>query len=107
MIIYREKNASTVISKYVYLFCILIYKVIYYNGHIYRKYGSSHYISIFVRILTGILPLPALFLKTSDENLVVKDVLKVETIVQFVEGLFYILVVYLTISVFISKISLF
>ena len=57
------------------------------------------YLSIFMQILTGILPLPALFLKTNEKDMVVKDVLKLETVVQFVEGLFYILVVYLSISV--------
>ena len=57
------------------------------------------YLSIFMQILTGILPLPALFLKTNENDMVVKDVLKLETVVQFVEGIFYILVVYLAISV--------
>jgi len=57
------------------------------------------YLSIFMQILTGILPLPALFLKTSNENLVVKDVLKLETLVQIVEGLFYILIVFIPISI--------
>lgn len=57
------------------------------------------YISIFMQILTGILPLPTLFFKTSDNNIVVKDVLKLETLVQLVEGIFYILVVFLSVSV--------
>ena len=57
------------------------------------------YLSIFMQILTGILPLPALFLKTNENDMVVKDVLKLETVVQLVEGIFYILVVYLAISV--------
>lgn len=57
------------------------------------------YLSIFMQVLTGILPLPALFLKTNEKDIVVKDVLKLETVVQFVEGLFYILVVYFSISI--------
>jgi len=57
------------------------------------------YLSIFMQILTGILPMPALFLKTSNENLVVKDVLKLETLVQIVEGLFYILIIFIPISI--------
>lgn len=57
------------------------------------------YISIFMQLLTGILPIPALFVKTSKGDQVLKDVLKVETLVQFVEGLFYIMVVFFAINI--------
>jgi bacteriorhodopsin len=57
------------------------------------------YLSIFMQILTGILPIPALFIKTKKDDKVLKDVLKVETLVQFVEGLFYILVVFFAIQI--------
>lgn len=57
------------------------------------------YLSIFMQILTGILPIPALFVKTTEDNQVLKDVLKVETLVQFVEGFFYIMVVFFAIQI--------
>lgn len=60
---------------------------------------TTIYISIIMQIITGLLPIPALFLKTKESDQVVKDVLKVETLVQFVEGLFYICVVYFAIQI--------
>lgn len=47
-------------------------------------------LSILIQIITGIIGLQGIFLYLSDKNLILRDVLKLEMTVQFVELFFYI-----------------
>ena len=52
------------------------------------------YFSILMQFLTGVVQLDGLFLELPKEHLILKDVLKIETLVQFVEGMFYVWLVF-------------
>jgi len=45
--------------------------------------------SIIIQIITGIIEISALFVKVSDENQFLKQMMLLEVIVQFIEGAFY------------------
>ena len=47
-----------------------------------------------MQFLTGVVQLDGLFLELPKEHLILKDVLKIETLVQFVEGMFYVWLVF-------------
>lgn len=52
------------------------------------------HISILVQILTGLVSFSGVFIKLNDKDKVLTEILGLETIVQLVEGLFYIYLVY-------------
>lgn len=51
-------------------------------------------ISVIVQILSGILELGSLFIKVPTEYLIIRQLLILEVFVQFIEGLFYVWLVY-------------
>ena len=51
-------------------------------------------ISLIVQLLTGLVSGGGIFIKLDDKDLILHDVLLIETIVQLVEGLFYIHIAY-------------
>ena len=51
-------------------------------------------ISLVIQLLTGIVSSGGIFIKLNDEDKVLHDVLIIESIVQLVEGLFYIYIAY-------------
>ena len=52
------------------------------------------YFSIFMQFTTGVIQLDGLTLKLPEEHLILKDVLKLETLVQFIEAVFYVWLVF-------------
>jgi hypothetical protein len=55
---------------------------------------NTMYISFYVQIITLIIGLLALFIKTSPNKLILKEALILENIVQFIEGAFYLWFIY-------------
>ncbi len=53
----------------------------------------TFYISIIVQLITGIVTFGGIFYKLPKQDRVLKDILGLETIVQFVEGIFYIYII--------------
>ena len=51
-------------------------------------------ISLLIQILTGLVSAGGIFIKLDKKDLVLKDVLIIETVVQLIEGLFYIYIAY-------------
>ena len=51
-------------------------------------------ISLVIQLLTGLITTGGIFIKLKKEDLILRDVLLIETIVQLVEGLFYIYIAY-------------
>jgi len=51
-------------------------------------------ISLIVQLLTGLVSAGGIFVKLEEKDLILHDVLLIETIVQLVEGLFYIYIAY-------------
>ena len=51
-------------------------------------------ISLIVQLLTGLVSAGGIFVKLEEKDLILRDVLLIETIVQLVEGLFYIYIAY-------------
>lgn len=54
----------------------------------------SSYLSLIVQIITGILGVDGLFYKLNDKDKILKDALKLETLVQLIEFIFYLYLVY-------------
>ena len=52
------------------------------------------YFSIFMQLLTGLVQLDGLFIKLPKEHEILQDVLKLETLVQFIEACFYVWLVF-------------
>tara|TARA_B100000073_G_scaffold292769_1_gene256214 strand:- start:817 stop:1509 length:693 start_codon:yes stop_codon:yes gene_type:complete len=55
---------------------------------------QSVYFSIFMQLLTGLVQLDGLFIKLPKEHQILQDVLKLETLVQFIEASFYVWLVF-------------
>ena len=55
---------------------------------------NSAYISLYVQLITGILGFIAIFIPLKQDDKILHDVLILETIVQFVEFVFYIILIY-------------
>lgn len=51
---------------------------------------TSLYFSLFIQFLTGLIGLFGLFIPLQNKDLILREVLTMETIVQFIEGFFYI-----------------
>ena len=51
-------------------------------------------ISLIVQLLTGLVSAGGIFVKLEDKDLILHDVLLIETIVQLIEGLFYVYIAY-------------
>ena len=51
---------------------------------------QSVYFSIFMQFITGIIQLDGLFIKLPKEHQILQDVLKLDTMVQFIEATFYV-----------------
>tara|TARA_X000000368_G_C22948390_1_gene675488 strand:- start:193 stop:876 length:684 start_codon:yes stop_codon:yes gene_type:complete len=51
-------------------------------------------ISLIVQLLTGLVSAGGIFVKLDDKDLILHDVLLIETIVQLIEGLFYVYIAY-------------
>lgn len=51
-------------------------------------------ISLIVQLLTGLVSAGGIFIKLDDKDLILHDVLLIETIVQLIEGLFYVYIAY-------------
>ena len=55
---------------------------------------TTVYISLFIQIVTTVYSFKSLNYKVSEENEILKDILKLELVVQLIEAAFYIWVVY-------------
>lgn len=55
---------------------------------------NSAYVSLYVQLITGILGFIAIFIPLKQDDKILHDVLILETIVQFVEFVFYIILIY-------------
>ena len=53
----------------------------------------SFYISILIQFITGIVTFGGMFYKLPKQDNVLKDILRLETVVQLVEGIFYIYII--------------
>ena len=53
----------------------------------------TFYISIIIQIISGIISFYGIFIKLDKEDKILNDVLIIETLVQIVEGLFYIYII--------------
>ena len=51
---------------------------------------TTIWFSLIIQLITGIIPLHSLFIKLNQEHVILKDILILETVVQFIEMLFYI-----------------
>jgi len=51
---------------------------------------TTIWFSLIIQLITGIIPLHSLFIKLNQEHEILKDILILETVVQFIEMLFYI-----------------
>ena len=52
------------------------------------------YISILVQILTGLVSFSGVFTKLNDKDKILTEILVLETVVQIVEGIFYLYLAY-------------
>ena len=59
-----------------------------------KMVNNTIFLSIIVQIITGLVAIPALFKELNDENMILKDVLWLETIVQIIEASFYLYIAY-------------
>lgn len=50
----------------------------------------STYLSVIMQIISGIVQFDGLFIKLKEKDRILTDILSLETIVQFIEGLFYV-----------------
>ena len=55
----------------------------------------TFYLSILIQIITGIISFSGFFIKLDEKDKILTDVLGIETIVQLVEGIFYIHILYI------------
>lgn len=61
--------------------------------------SKTIWFSLIMQLITSIIPLHALFIKLPDEHQILTDILSIETVVQFVEMVFYIWIAYAVINV--------
>ena len=54
----------------------------------------TFYISIIIQIITGIITFKGFFIKLDNNDLILNDVLKIETFVQLIEAFFYIYIIF-------------
>ena len=61
--------------------------------------SKTIWFSLIMQLITSIIPLHAFFIKLPDEHQILTDILTIETIVQFVEMVFYIWIAYAVLNV--------
>ncbi len=66
---------------------------------------KSVYASLFIQLVTGIVSLYGIFIKLEKEDLILRDILVMENIVQFVEAFFYIYIAFAIKNMYVSSIT--
>ncbi len=61
--------------------------------------SKTIWFSLITQVITSIIPLHAFFIKLSEEDQMLKDILVIDTVVQFVEMAFYIWIAYAVMNV--------
>jgi len=64
-----------------------------------RTVKNTIWFSLLIQLLTGIIPLHTLFIKINEKHDILKDILILETVVQFTEMLFYIWIAFAVLNV--------
>jgi len=60
---------------------------------------NTIWFSLILQIITGIIPLPGLFIKLEEKDAILSDILILETIVQFIELLFYVWIAFSVLNI--------
>lgn len=60
---------------------------------------NTIWFSLFIQLITGIIPLHSLFININTKHVILKDILILETIVQFIEMIFYIWIAFAVLNV--------
>ena len=60
---------------------------------------NTIWFSLFIQFITGIIPLHTLFININEKHNILKDILILETVVQFIEMLFYIWIAFAVLNI--------
>lgn len=60
---------------------------------------NTIWFSLILQIITGLIPLPGLFIKLEENDVILSDILILETIVQFIELLFYVWIAFSVLNI--------
>lgn len=60
---------------------------------------NTIWFSLILQIITGLIPLPGLFIKLEEKDAILTDILILETIVQFIELLFYVWIAFSVLNI--------
>lgn len=60
---------------------------------------NTIWFSLILQIITGLIPLPGLFIKLEEKDAILSDILILETIVQFIELLFYVWIAFSVLNI--------
>jgi|TARA_B110000259_G_scaffold128639_1_gene145274 bacteriorhodopsin len=60
---------------------------------------NTIWFSLILQIITGLIPLPGLFIKLEEKDAILSDILFLETIVQFIELLFYVWIAFSVLNI--------
>ena len=64
-----------------------------------RNVKYTIWISLIVQLITGIIPIHSIFIKINEKDNILKDILILETLVQFIEMIFYIWIAFAVLNV--------
>tara|TARA_Y100000992_G_scaffold267564_1_gene206191 strand:- start:437 stop:1123 length:687 start_codon:yes stop_codon:yes gene_type:complete len=64
-----------------------------------RNVEYTIWISLIVQLITGIIPIHSIFIKIDEKDNILKDILILETLVQFIEMIFYIWIAFAVLNV--------
>lgn len=64
-----------------------------------RNVKYTIWISLIVQLITGIIPIHSIFIKINEKDNILKDILILETLVQFIEMLFYVWIAFAVLNV--------
>ena len=60
---------------------------------------NTIWFSLLIQLITGIIPLHTLFININEKHNILKDILILETVVQFIEMLFYIWIAFAVLNI--------
>ena len=64
-----------------------------------RNVKYTIWISLIVQLITGIIPIHSIFIKINEKDNILKDILILETLVQFIEMFFYVWIAFAVLNV--------
>ena len=64
-----------------------------------RTVKNTIWFSLLIQLITGIIPLHTLFININEKHNILKDILILETVVQFIEMLFYIWIAFAVLNI--------